>query len=261
MAKSDADRVSEPYVPYIDSPACFNWMVESSYSKYITTTPNVTPKPAGGHAPLSVQSNYYEHLRDYVADVCGSSGRLCDAGCGVGRVSFDMANVGWAVVGVDSSPVFVRFCEALVVEKGTCEVRLNLGGTKTQPGQLAYPLEGSCGFMLADILDLRLPASDFDVVVLSNVLDRLLDPIRGLAEAWRILKPGGVLVVTTPHDWQLQYTPDRAHWASDTRELLDEALWAPPSHDGDVTHAIRINERYVQHYICQLLHTTKRVLT
>jgi ubiquinone/menaquinone biosynthesis C-methylase UbiE len=51
-----------------------------------------------------------------------------------------------------------------------------------------------------DILRLGdLPASYFDAAVLINVLYAVEDPRRCLAEAYRLLKPGGILVLSTPH--------------------------------------------------------------
>ena len=39
----------------------------------------------------------------------------------------------------------------------------------------------------------------FDAVILSEVLEHIEDDVRGLREAYRVLKPGGVLAVTVPN--------------------------------------------------------------
>ena len=52
-------------------------------------------------------------------------------------------------------------------------------------------------FALGDIHDLPFPASSFDQVGLFNVLAYSTDPPRALAEASRVLRPGGSLVVLT----------------------------------------------------------------
>ncbi len=48
------------------------------------------------------------------------------------------------------------------------------------------------------------PAEPFDVVVLSNVLEHVLDPIELLEDASRVLKPGGELWISCPNaaSWQ-----------------------------------------------------------
>lgn len=47
----------------------------------------------------------------------------------------------------------------------------------------------------------RLPYADntFDAVILSEVLEHLDDDVSGLREAYRVLKPGGVVAITVPH--------------------------------------------------------------
>ena len=46
------------------------------------------------------------------------------------------------------------------------------------------------------------PFSDemFDVVIASELLEHVYDPQDVLKEAWRVLKPGGLLIGTVPHD-------------------------------------------------------------
>jgi SAM-dependent methyltransferase len=50
-----------------------------------------------------------------------------------------------------------------------------------------------------DGADLPFAAGTFDVVVLSEVIEHLVDTDHALDEAWRVLRPGGVFLVTTPN--------------------------------------------------------------
>ena len=45
----------------------------------------------------------------------------------------------------------------------------------------------------------RYPGSSFDVVICTEVLEHLFDPLEAIAEAFRVLKPGGKYIVTVPH--------------------------------------------------------------
>ena len=49
------------------------------------------------------------------------------------------------------------------------------------------------------IYNMPYPNDSFDAVILSEVLEHIDDDVRGLDEAFRVLKPGGVLAVTVPH--------------------------------------------------------------
>jgi len=67
--------------------------------------------------------------------------------------------------------------------------------------------------VLADFEQGHFPFADssFDRVVCSHVIEHVRSPVRLIEECWRVLKPGGTLLVKTPH-----YT----HWTS----------WGDPTH-------------------------------
>lgn len=56
---------------------------------------------------------------------------------------------------------------------------------------------------------LALPFGDalFDTVLCNQVLEHVPDPARAMAEAARVLKPGGHLLLTTPQTWGLHLEP------------------------------------------------------
>jgi SAM-dependent methyltransferase len=51
----------------------------------------------------------------------------------------------------------------------------------------------------ASIYSMPYPQDCFDAIILSEVLEHIDDDVRGLCEAFRVLKPGGVLAVTVPN--------------------------------------------------------------
>lgn len=99
------------------------------------------------------------------------TGTLLDVGCGGGRLLNRMKKHGWRVEGTDF--------DAQATQKVTARY-----GIKTHVGDLAR-----CG----------LPANSFDAITMSQAIEHLYDPAATLRECLRILKPGGLLVMTTPN--------------------------------------------------------------
>lgn len=113
-------------------------------------------------------------------------------------------------------PVLRRFLEAYVSPSARClDLGCGDGGTAG-----LWLSEHAAGYVGVDIsqgavddarargLDARriddasaLPFRDgeFDAVVCNHVLEHLLEPQRAAAEAWRVLRPGGVFLVSVPN--------------------------------------------------------------
>ena len=51
----------------------------------------------------------------------------------------------------------------------------------------------------ADVTALPYPDNCFDAVILSEILEHLDDDVAGLREAYRVVKPGGVVAITVPN--------------------------------------------------------------
>lgn len=99
--------------------------------------------------------------------------RYVDLGIGDGMLTLMLAEVAESVTAVDVSPEMLRQLESRARAK-------NIGNIEV---------------VEADIEDLPLEDELFDVAVLSQALHHAQDPARCLAEARRILKPGGKLLL------------------------------------------------------------------
>jgi len=64
---------------------------------------------------------------------------------------------------------------------------------KANIGHLNIPLHN------ANLYQLPYASNTFDAVILSEILEHVDDDVAGLKEAYRVLKPGGVVVITVPH--------------------------------------------------------------
>lgn len=110
-------------------------------------------------------------------------GRVLDAGCGDGVLSFRLVNDGFMVVAADAA----RKCIAYMQQKIK---RLHLQTS----------IEAEC----IDLANLPYKVKTFDAVTCGEVLEHIADDTRVIKQFFRVLKPGGVCIITTPgkpHMW------------------------------------------------------------
>ncbi len=103
---------------------------------------------------------------------------LLDAGCGGGLISIPYCQAGGKAIAIDIGPGFVEYA------RERAEI-LGVGGR--------------VNFMVGDICDLCLKSEIFDVISCTEVLEHLPKPSKAIAEFERVLRPGGILVITVPN--------------------------------------------------------------
>ena len=99
------------------------------------------------------------------------AGRLLDVGCATGLFLQAMRHYGWQVTGVEPN------AEAAAYGRDTLGLDIFVG----------------------TLAEVTFPAQAFDVVTLWDVLEHVHDPKATLAEISRLLRPGGLLVVSLPN--------------------------------------------------------------
>lgn len=106
----------------------------------------------------------------------GAQGKMIDLGCGPGDIPIRIAHEisDSAVFGIDLS-----------------RNMLDIAHAKLEKQDLGDRVE----FHLADVKDLPFEAHRFDVVFSNTILHHIPKPIDMLREAWRVLKPDGVLLI------------------------------------------------------------------
>jgi len=116
------------------------------------------------------RSNVYQHALEELTRLQPSKGLLVDVGCGAGTLLGMAEQRGWRGIGFDPSRESVTVARAQGLEAYTHQ----------------WP---PC----------PLSTEEADAVTVVNVLDHLRDPFAALQEAWRILRPGGLLYVRVPN--------------------------------------------------------------
>jgi ubiquinone/menaquinone biosynthesis C-methylase UbiE len=104
---------------------------------------------------------------------------VIDCGCGPGSITADLAALvaPGAVVGIDIEPRQLEAAERLAIERGVKNI----------------------SFQQASVYELPFPDASFDVSVAHFVLEHVSDPLRGLREMFRVLRPGGVAAIKDPY--------------------------------------------------------------
>lgn len=139
--------------------------------------------------------------------------RALDLGCAVGRSSFELARHFDEVIGIDFSARFIEAARAMQRD-GTLHFQAAREGLALDEFQVALPAEvprERVRFEPGDACALRGDLGIFDLVLMANLIDRLPDPARCLAQLPALVAPGGALVVTSPYTWLEEYTP-RGRW-------------------------------------------------
>ena len=140
-----------------------------------------------------------EHIARYrwAASFCDGR-RVLDAGCGAGYGAELLNQAGAAsVVGIDTSTAALALARLAVTDGVTCE--------------------------LGDVTALSHPDDSFDLVVCFEVIEHVADPERVLDELSRVLRPDGLLLLSSPN--RARYVPGNPHHRHEyTRPELEKAL-------------------------------------
>lgn len=195
-------------------------------------------------------------------------GQALDLGCAVGRASFELARKFDRVTGLDYSTRFIELATQMrtngVLQYATIDEGEIMSTHRVCLAELG--LDGCSGkveFSRADACDLPEQCNGYDLVLAANLIDRLHSPRRFLAGIGRRIKPGGLLVITSPYTWTEEFT-SREEWLGGYLEngaeitTLDGLatnlsprfrMLCPPR---DVPFVIRETRRKFQHSIAEM---------
>ena len=124
---------------------------------------------ATGYDLTVIRSHFFLFLQ-LITKYYALGKKLLDVGCGAGFFLKAAEEIGWEAEGVEISPVASDYAQEIVKVK---------------------VLEGK-------LEDLGLPAEKFDLVVLIETIEHLMNPLETLSEINRILKKEGMLIICTP---------------------------------------------------------------
>ncbi len=163
-------------------------------------------------------------------DELPAGARALDLGCAVGRSSFELARYCTEVQAIDYSEAFIQAARTLQ-QNGFLDYKFKQIANLEVPAVARLP-EGidpqRVQFAVGDAHCDPQEFQPFDVVHAANLLCRMAHPERLINRLPDLVKPGGQLILVTPHTWLEEFTPS-TNWpgASDgqkdpCRALQDE---------------------------------------
>ena len=109
---------------------------------------------------------------------------ICDLGCGNGYLAGQLGTRGFSVLGIDASDTYLA-----VARRHNSSERVSFR-------------KGLIGDELAH--QLRISHAPFDLVVSSDVIEHVYNPLDFLKTAFALLRPGGVAIIGTPYHGYLK---------------------------------------------------------
>ncbi|MBU1657969.1 5-histidylcysteine sulfoxide synthase [bacterium] len=159
-----------------------------------------------GDAHLGVK-NFANECAKIASKFAKNKTKALDLGCATGRASFELAKEFDAVEGIDFSVRFVQV-GAKLKEEGYIAFSSKTEGDLIQKKKvtlenLGYEkLKEKVSFWQGDACNLKPNFHSYDVVMATNLIDRLYQPKLFLQTIDERLNKDGILMITSPYTWQ-----------------------------------------------------------
>jgi|Deesub1362A_J573_1020465.scaffolds.fasta_scaffold09795_2 SAM-dependent methyltransferase len=122
---------------------------------------------------MKKEKDFIDAYNNWLADIekMISKGRLLEIGSALGYFLEAARRRGWEVYGVEVSSGGVRCCKE------------------------RYGIDAFCG----EIKEAGIPSGYFDCIVTLHTLEHVYDPMELMSECYRVLRPGGLIVIEIPY--------------------------------------------------------------
>ncbi|HWF79763.1 MAG TPA: class I SAM-dependent methyltransferase [Streptosporangiaceae bacterium] len=191
--------------------------------------------------------------------------RCCDVGGSTGRLVHELAKRlpdARELVLAEPSAAFCTWARRLLLGEDfdrwmpVPDGVLRPTHRRVEPASLPKPVPQASVYQVS-APDVPRPEGYFDVVTCANVLDRVDDPAVLVKELRYLVRPGGLLVVSSPMHFDEHYT-SRDRWIGDVREVLDPAHWSVGDRDIDVRYELYQTRRRIISYLSQVIGAVRR---
>jgi len=191
-----------------------------------------------------------------------------DLGCATGRASFELAREFEAVTGIDFSARFVQVGAELQKSKTVKYLRAEEGELLSEHTYALSDfgldnLKGSVDFWQGDACNLKAHFKGYDLLMATNLIDRLYEPRLFLDTVHERINDNGILILTSPYTWLEEYTAkelwlggyvdadgNEVHTIDSLKEILGVEFELVALED--VPFVIRETPRKYQHTLAQM---------
>ncbi|WP_321779100.1 5-histidylcysteine sulfoxide synthase [Sulfurimonas sp.] len=151
--------------------------------------------------------NFAIEMAKIASKFSGKKTKALDLGCATGRASFELAKSFDKVEGIDFSVRFIQVGSKLK-EKGFVAFHTKQEGElvenkKVTIKELGYEnLSQKVSFWQGDACNLKSNFNSYDMVMATNLIDRLYNPRLFLDSIDERLNDDGILIIASPYTWQ-----------------------------------------------------------
>jgi putative 4-mercaptohistidine N1-methyltranferase len=198
----EGEALPEPELNVYEQPGMVSQYIEFHYGATHFNVPNF---------PVTCARICIEAMRDR------SMARALDLGCATGRSAFELAT---AFAHVDAIDFSARLIEVPInlQQHGMQRYMIQDDGElvsykaiKLTDFEGYEQVKHHVSFMQGDACNLTDKFTDYDLVFAGNLIDRLYKPDQFLALIKKRIRPGGLLILSSPYTWLAEFT-DRDHW-------------------------------------------------
>jgi SAM-dependent methyltransferase len=216
------------------------WLVagylESEWSDFLFK-PSKTSGPSPSN-PLTdkAQPNFYKQIGQFVYEVVTAENlepeRYCDAGGSTGRTLYEISNRITSLnelVLVEPSASFCEWARKMLCRSDDLGwVPMVEDWTKPTYDKAAdrpKAVTKNVDIFEGVVENLPRPKEHFDLITCLNVADRHSDPVALVKCLYEFLKPGGLLIFSSPMEFEDKFTPDKTKWVVDLNKLFEDTEW------------------------------------
>jgi SAM-dependent methyltransferase len=187
----------------------------------------------------------------------------CDIGAATGRLSYELASrfpMLEKIVAVEPSVGFSNWARRLLCQEDQLPPIPLLGAVgrelqaiaTSRPTPLTQSTTAEVEVVISTAEEFRSAHVQFDLVTCLNVADRHPEPFSLVETLSQLVVPGGLLVCSSPLDFQLEWTPDEKTWLESLHQLFPPSTWSDVA-ESDVYYEFRHYNRAWTRFSCQVV--------